>query len=386
MSSYKLDEKQLLDDFLTMVRIDSPSKNERAMADWLTETLTSLGCEVQEDDAGEKVGGNAGNLFVRLPGNTDRGTLMFSSHMDTVEPANGIEPVIGEDGVIRSKGETILAADDKAGLACILGLVRAATSQPEIPRPELEFSLHICEEIGLLGAKNVDTGKFNAKIGYILDDHDPKNVCIGSPGAVRLTYTIRGKAAHAGLEPEKGVSAIKVAAEAISKMTYGRIDEETTSNIGTIQGGSASNVVTESVVMKAEARSHNPEKLEQQVEHMVGVFEETVAAWREKTGSDLPAFEVDRGDDYQAVRFTEEDYPVKLALQAGRSLGWEMGTNISGGGTDGSILSHKGIPSVVIGVGMQDVHSTDEHIAIGDLEDAARLVLKIVETHAQGAA
>ncbi len=384
MKSYTILKEQLLNDFLEMVQIDSPSLDERAIADWLTEKFTSLGCEVVEDNAGEEHGSNAGNLRVSLKGNAAVDPLLFSSHMDTVKPALGIVPVIGDDGVVRSKGDTILAADDKAGLACIIQLARLAIDQPDVPRGDLEFSLHISEEIGLLGAKSVDTSKFQSKIGYILDDHDPRGVCIGSPGAVRLDYKINGKASHAGVEPEKGISAIKVTSEAIAKMTFGRIDHETTANIGVIEGGTASNVITESVSMKAEARSHDPEKLEKQIKHMNDCFEETCAQWRNRENSDLPRFEVERGDDYKSVRFSEDDYPVKLALAAGKNLGWSMKTNIGGGGTDGSILTHRGIPSVVLGVGMQDVHSTNEYIKVSDLEEAAMLVGSIVALNAQG--
>lgn len=384
MSSYNIQSQQLIDDFMTMVRIDSPSKDERAMADWLTARFKELGCEVEEDKAGEEVGGNAGNLRVFLKGNTDVDPLLFSSHMDTVEPANGIEPVI-ENGVIRSKGETILGSDDKAGIACILHLARMANAQPDVPRGDLEFSIHICEEIGLLGAKYVDTGKFHAKMGYILDDHDPRQVCIGSPSAVRIDYKVFGKASHAGVEPEKGISAIKVVGEILARMNFGRIDEETTANIGVIKGGTASNIMTPLVEMKAEARSHSPEKLEKQVAHMNACFEEVCKEWRDKLGEDLPKYEVDRSDDYRAVSFTTDDYLVKLALSAGKTLGWEMGTKISGGGTDGSVLTHLGIPCVVLGVGMQDVHSTSEYIKISDFEEAANLVASIVVNHANGA-
>lgn len=381
---YEIDRDRLLDDFLEMVRIDSPSRDERKMADWLIEKFRDLGCEVEEDDTGDKIDGNAGNLRVTLPGNTKGvDTLLFSAHMDTVEPARGIEPVIGDDDVIRSKGETILGADDKAGLAAILHLARLAQKYPDVPRPDLEFSIHVAEEVGLLGAKHVDTSKFKAKLAYILDDHHPNVVCIGSPGAVRITYRIFGKAAHAGLEPEKGINAIKVASEAITNMTLGRIDEETTANIGTINGGTASNVITEKVEMKAEARSHDTAKLDKQVAHMNKCFEDACAKYR-KEGSDLPKLEVDRKDDYAAVRFSRDDYPIKLAMASGKELGWEMDTQISGGGTDGSVLTHKGIPSVVLGVGMMDVHSTDEWIEIGEMVKAAELAASIVENHAAG--
>ncbi len=384
MNNFEIDPKQLLDDFLAMVKIDSPSQDERAIADWLTERFRELGCEVEEDSAGQAVSGNAGNLRVLLKGNrNDVQPLLFSAHMDTVEPARGIEPVVA-DGVVRSKGDTVLGADDKAGLAIILHLARMAKLQPDVPRPDLEFSIHVCEEIGLLGAKNVDTSKFKAVAGFILDDHDPKGVTIKCPAAVRLDYRVIGRASHAGVEPEKGISALKVAAEAIAKMKMGRIDEETTANIGVIKGGRASNIVVEEIEMKAEARSHDPQKLEAQVEHMNDCFEETCAAWR-KPGDNLPRFVPHRADDYKAVKLTEDDYPVTLAIAAGKKLGWSIETKIGGGGTDGSILTHKGIPCLVVGVGMQDAHSTKEHIEIANLEDAARLAGAIAVAHAERA-
>ncbi|MFC2170808.1 M20/M25/M40 family metallo-hydrolase [Calditrichota bacterium] len=383
MTEFQVIPKNLLSDFLTLVSIDSPSKNERGVADWLTEEFKSLGCDVEEDDSGKKVGGNTGNLFVKLPGNQpEKKSLMFSAHMDTVLPAEGVEPVV-EDGIIRSKGETVLGSDDKAGLAVILNLVRMARSQPELPRCDLEFSIHVCEEIGLLGAKNIDVKKFKAIAGFILDDHDPKSATVGSPSAVRLDYKISGRAAHAGVEPEKGISALQVMSEAISKMNIGRIDEETTANIGVVSGGSASNVVMEQVSMKAEARSHDTAKLEKQVAHMEKCFKTACDNWRQVEDS-IPHFEVIRTDDYKAVRFSDADFPVQLFIAAGKRLGWSVTTKIGGGGTDGSILTHKGIPSIVIGVGMQDIHSTKEWIRISDLEDAARLAGSIVSTHSEG--
>jgi len=390
-NGYTILEQELLDDFLAMVQIDSPSKNERGMADWLTEKLRSLDCEVTEDDAGKQTGGNAGNLRVTLKGNADVEPLLFSAHMDTVQPANGVVPVI-EDGVIRTKSDTVLGSDDKAGIACIVQLARLAKAQPDVPRGDLEFSIHISEEIGLLGAKTVDTSQFRSKTGFVLDDSSVFKVNTGSPGAVRLNYTGHGKASHAGVAPEKGISALKVASEALAKMNFGRIDEETTANVGSIEGGTMSNIVTDKVTMKAEARSHNPEKLKAQVAHMNACFEEVCKAWQEKTkhlweGTDegpLPRWELDQADDYAPVKFSVDDYAVKLPMAAGRSLGWEMGTKVSGGGTDGSILTHKGIPCVVLGVGMKDIHSTKENIAIADLNDAAKLCSTVVTIHANG--
>ncbi|GBE29637.1 peptidase T [bacterium BMS3Bbin04] len=311
--------------------------------------------------------------------------------MDTVEPANGVVPII-EDGVVRSKGETVLGSDDKAGLACIVQLARLAKDQPDVPRPDLEFSIHISEEVGLLGSKLIDVSKFRSKIGFVLDDTDALKVNTGSPGAVRLDYTVYGKASHAGVAPEKGISALKVAAEILAKMNFGRIDDETTANVGKIEGGTASNVVTEKITMSAEARSHDPKKLKAQVDHMNGCFEEVCKKWQEASkhlweGTEegpLPRWEVDQGEDYAPVKFSEDDYGVKLPMAAGRSLGWDMETKVSGGGTDGSILTQKGIPSVVLGVGMRDIHSTKENIAISDLNDAAKLCVTLVTMHAQG--
>lgn len=299
--------------------------------------------------------------------------------MDTVEPARGIEPVI-EDGIIRSKGETILGSDDKAGIATMLNLIRMANANPDIPRPDLEFSLNVSEEIGLLGAKHLDTSDFNAVAGYVLDDHDPKGLTIQSPSASRINYRVIGRAAHAGVEPEKGINAFKVASVAVAKMKLGRIDDETTANIGAVHGGSMSNIVLETLDLKAEARSHNPEKLEEQIRHMDACFEDACAEFRAE-GEDVPRVEIDQQEEYKAVQLSPDDYPVKLAVEAAKKLGWEMELKKSGGGTDGSVINSKGIPCAVIGVGMQNVHSTKEYIKISDMEDAARLLAAIVETH-----
>ncbi|MBZ0264560.1 M20/M25/M40 family metallo-hydrolase [bacterium] len=383
MSEFKVMKEQLVEDFLTLVQIDSPSKDERGVADWLTARFKELGCEVVEDNAGEKIGGNTGNLKVKYKGNVpDVGALLFSSHMDTVEPARGVKPIV-EGDLIRSGGDTILGADDKAGLTVILHLVRMANAQPDIPRPDLEFSIHISEEIGLLGSKGLDASDFKAIAGFVLDDHDIDGITTRSPSAARLTYIVHGKAAHAGVEPEKGINALKVASEAIAKMKLGRIDSETTANIGAIEGGTMSNVVLEKLTMKAEARSHDPAKLAAQIEHMDSCFEDACKAWR-KDGSDLPRVEIQRHDDYMAVQLSADDYVVKLPSYAGKKLGLKMELKDSGGGTDGNILHQKGIPTTVLGVGMRDIHSTKEHIYIKDLVQSTELMGTILTSHAKG--
>ncbi len=383
MNTFRVMPDQLLQDFLDLIQIDSPSREERGVADWLTARLHELGCLVKEDKAGLKVGGNCGNLKVFLPGNTPGiGAMLFCAHMDTVEPARGVKPVI-ENGIIRSSGDTVLGSDDKAGVVVILHLARMIHAQPDLPRPDLEFLFNVCEEVGLLGAKALDTSDLKSVVGFVLDDHDPRGVTIKSPSAVRIDYKVIGRASHAGVEPEKGINALKVAADAISKMRLGRIDFETTANIGAIHGGKMSNIVLETVEMKAEARSHNPEKLKEQSKHMHTCFEDACIAWR-KPGEELPRVEIQEKDEYTAVQLSESDYPVRLALTAGKRLDWMMETKISGGGTDGSIIHSKGIPTAVLGVGMQEVHSTKEYLRISDLEDAAKLVAAIVLTHAEG--
>jgi len=369
--------------FLDLVQIDSHSREELDVANYLRTHLESQGAVVTMDDTAEIIGGNCGNILTRITGSLEGKVepLLFCAHMDTVVPGKGVKPVI-EDGVIRSSGETILGSDDKSGIAAILEMIHVL-KEDSIPFGEIEILFTVAEEVGLFGARNFDTSVLRSKRGYFLDTEEVNRVCIAAPAAYRMTYKVFGKEAHAGLAPEKGISAIQVAANAIQNMPLGRIDDETTANIGVIEGGSATNIVTPVVTLRAEARSHNDEKLEKQVEAMRHALNEaTKSASIVVDGKKVQAkFEETSKREYKSFQISEKSETYQLAIKAGEALGLEMGKEISGGGSDANIFNEKGIESVIIGTGMTDVHTVKEHIKISDLEGCTRLILKMVDLH-----
>ena len=371
-----INKQRLEQVFLDMLHINSPSKHERELADYVSAKLLSLGFEVEEDDAGAKIGGSAGNIIAFKPATVQgaRG-LFFCCHMDTVEPTDKLK-IVADGGVIRSDGSTILGADDKSGIAAI---IEGLTSVVErgVPHGDIQILFDVAEEIGLLGAKSMDHGKIKADLGYVLDTGKPAGgITVSAPSHENMSVEITGKAAHAGIEPEKGVSAIVAAGSAIAKMKLGRIDDETTANVGRIEGGKAHNIIPDRVTVKAEARSRSEEKLASQVQHMTRLFEEEAA----KIGASA-AVEVER--EYASYRWTPEDEVVKLATAAARRVGINPEFQEGGGGSDANIFNSMGMPAVLIGLGYEGPHSSSEHIAVRDLALAAQLVAAIIGVAAE---
>jgi tripeptide aminopeptidase len=367
-----INRDRLVRTFLDLVEISSPSKSERGVADYLKPRLEAIGFTVTEDDAGAKIGGNCGNLIATLEGTSESGIAIFlCSHMDTVEPTEGLQPVVTEDCVIRSDGKTILGADDKAGIAAILEAARSAKEQ-SIPFKRVQILYTVSEEVGLLGAKEVDPARLRADVGYVLDTEKPvAGVVVSAPSHENFVVSIIGKASHAGIHPEQGVSAILAASNAISRMRLGRIDDETTANIGVIKGGKARNIVPDLVEIKAEARSRDEEKLRKQVDHMVRTLQDAAHEMGAKT-------EIDVKREYSTYRWTPEDAPVKLAQKAAKTVGIDAKLINGGGGSDANIFNEKGVPAVVIGVGYEGAHSRDEHIAVDDLVKSAEFTLALI--------
>lgn len=369
-----INEKRLLERFLNYVQIDSPTKYEREFAEYIMKEMEKMGLEVHMDDAGEKVGSNSGNVIGRLKENTDGEAILFSAHMDTVSPGKGIKPVI-KDGVIYSDGTTVLGGDDKAGIAAILEAIETVIEKG-IPHGDIEVVFSIYEEGGLYGAKNLDYTKLKAKKGFVLDSGgNPGEIIIQGPAQNKIYAKFIGKEAHAGVAPENGISAIQMAAEAISNMKLLRIDEETTANIGVISGGEATNIVTKEVKIQGEARSLSDEKLQKQTEHMVKCCEEAA----QKFGGRV---EVEVDHSYGAFKVEEDAEIVQKVKEACRNIGLEPYTTSSGGGSDTNILNANGIVAVNLGIGERKPHTVEEHIHIKDLENAARLVLEIIKVHA----
>jgi tripeptide aminopeptidase len=384
-----MNPERLLNTFLELVRIDSPSLQEGAVAAYCKTALEQAGCTVRFDDSAARTGSNTGNLIATLPARAGQGdktsgtlapspsvplapsALFFSAHMDTVTPAEGIEPVVA-NGVITSAGETVLGGDDKAGVAAIIELVRVL-AEGTMPHPEIGILLSVGEEIGLLGAREMTLEGFNGEPCFVLDANgSPGVVIVGAPYHYLFTATFTGKAAHAGIEPEKGTSAIVLASEAIAAMGLGRLDEHTTANVGTITGGSAFNIVAGSCVVTGETRALDKQRVDE-------VNAQITAACTEAVQGTEGSVSIEWEEEYRGFRTDENDPLVQHVLGAARSLGLPAQVALTGGGSDANVFAEKGLRPLVLGTGMTDVHSPNESLAIKDLEDLARLCIAITQ-------
>lgn len=366
-----VNEERLIKDFFQLVQIDSITRSEGNVSKVIQEMLKELGAEIYVDDAAEKVGSDTGNLIARIKGGLDKPTVLFSCHMDTVVPGEGIIPII-KNGIIYSEGDTILGADDKAGIASIIEGIRNL-KENNIEHGDIEIVFTIAEEGGLFGVKNLDYSKLKAKMGYVLDsDGKPGTIVVQGPAQDKIDIVVKGKSAHAGVSPEEGISAIQVASKAISMMKLLRIDEDTTANIGVISGGTSTNIVTEKVEIKGEARSTVEEKLNKQTEHMVECFKEAAKEFNTEVI-------VNTERVYSAFNLTEEDQVVKNAIKAANNLGFEVVVKATGGGSDTNILNTYGISTINLGVGMNKAHTTDENISVEDLVNSAKYVAELIK-------
>lgn len=365
-----MNKQRLLEEFLELVKIDSETKNERQIADVLTEKLAALGFSVTEDDSSSKTGHGAGNLIAELEGTVQADPIFFTCHMDTVTPGENIQPVV-KDGFVYSDGTTILGADDKAGIAALLELAKVLQEQKTAHGP-IQFIITAGEESGLVGAKAMDPSLLNAKYGFAIDsDGKVGGIVTAAPYQSKLWTTIYGKTAHAGIEPEKGISAIALAAKSISGMKLGRIDEETTANIGRFEGGKATNIVCEEAFILSEVRSIDRSKMDKQIQHMKEKFAETSSALggSAETKSELM---------YPGFKLAEDEAVVEITKEAIRAVGREPYTMTSGGGSDGNIFNGMGVPTVNLSVGYEKIHTKNERMPIEELEKLTELLLEIV--------
>jgi tripeptide aminopeptidase len=364
-----VERTRLIDTFFQLARIESLTYQEKDVIEFLASSLSDLGLRVQIDNAGDKIGGNTGNLIAHLPGDDSKPAIFFNCHVDTVEPGRDIEP-IERDGTIIPAGDTILGADDKVGVAALLELARVLTSTPTRHGP-IDLVFTVAEEKGLLGAKHLDWDLVTGRYGFVLDAAGPVGyLIVTAPWQDSVEVTFQGRAAHAGLSPERGVSAIRAATRAIEAMSLGRIDPETTANIGVIEGGRAANIVPETAIIKGEARSLVPSKLEKQTKSMV----EAAQRAAEEIGAKAD-IRVKR--EYEGFRLTKNDKVVAWATEALKSVGITPSLVATGGGSDTNVFNARGISTVNLGVGYESPHTIQESISVDELERVARAAVAI---------
>lgn len=342
------------------------------MADRVTAYLRDLGVEVAEDDAGPRIGSDAGNLYCRLEPTDEGGTpLFFCAHLDTVPPDGPIEPVL-EEGVVRNAAGTILGADNKAAVAVMLEATRRVLAEGR-PHAGVELLFTPKEEVGLHGAAAFDPSRLHARLGYVYDQAAPiGEVILGAPHAHSMQVRFHGRAAHSGMYPEDGRSAIVAAARAIADLRVGRVDEETTANVGTVQGGTAGNIVPEWCTFLAEARSHDERKLADLVREMLETI--TFAA-----GLAECEVETEVHKSYRGYRFKREDEVVRLACAALERTGHEPHLTLSGGAADANVFNERGLACLNLANGMANIHTPNEQIAVADLDDMVEVTLALVD-------
>jgi tripeptide aminopeptidase len=357
--------------FTELAAIPSPPGAERPVADRVLRYLRELGLEPTEDDAGSRIDATSGNILCGLPPTADGEPLFFCAHLDTVQPLGRIEPVL-EDGRIRNAAGTILGADNKAAAAVMLEAVRRVVAEAR-PHPGIELLFTPKEEVGLLGAGAFDLERLRARVGFVYDHAAPiGDVILGAPHMKGIDARFRGRAAHAGMYPEEGRSAIAAASRAIADLRLGRLDEETTANVGRIDGGSARNVVPEECFVMAEARSHDEAKLGDLVQEMLASI--AFAASLEECEVETTLHEHARG-----YRFRRDDAPVRLAAAALERRGYEPRYILSGGGADANVFNERGLQCLNLANGMANIHSPEEEIAVDDLEQMVEVTLALVD-------
>lgn len=374
----KIVKDRIVQEFMELVQVDSETKYEQEISRVLKEKFNAFGLEVTEDDSRERTGHGSGNLIVtwKAEGVEKAPKLFFTCHMDTVTPGKGIKPQLGEDGWIRSDGSTILGSDDKAGIAALFEAIRVVREQ-SIPHGQIQFVITAGEESGLMGARAMKPEVLDSDFGYALDSNgEVGSICIAAPTQARIEMKITGKSAHAGVNPEDGISAIQVASKAISNMKLGRIDKETTANIGSFEGGGATNVVCDFVLIRAEARSIVQEKVNRQIQHMREALETTAREFGAKGEFHSEVI-------YPAFSFTEHDEVVQVAQRAIRGLGLSTSTFHSGGGSDANVFNGLGIPTVNLAVGYQNIHTIEEKIKADDLVKVAEVVVALIQETAK---
>ncbi len=362
---------QTLDLFLELAALSTPPGEERPAADLVLRYLRDCGIEADEDESGAEIGANAGNIYARLDPTTEGEPLFLCAHLDTVPPTDAIEPVV-EDGIVRNARPTILGADDKAAVAVMLEATRRVLVENR-PHAGIELLFTPKEEVGLRGAFAFDHARLRAKVGYVYDQAAPiGEIILGAPFSQSLEITFHGRASHAGMYPDEGRSAIAAAARAIAEMRLGRVDDESTANVGTITGGTAANIVPEWCTLVAEARSHDERRLSALVQEMQDAV--TFAA-----GVAECEVETNARKSYRGYRFARQDQAVAIAASALDRAGRTVSYGLSGGAADANVFNERGLQCVNLANGMAEIHTPDEHIAVADLDGMVDVTLALFD-------
>jgi tripeptide aminopeptidase len=354
---------EAVDLFLELAAIPSPSGEERGVADVVLGYLSDLGLEADED--------GFGNLYTRIEPTAEGTPLFFCAHLDTVPPSGELRPVV-EDGVIRNAGGTILGGDNKAAVTQMLEGARRVLVE-NVPHAGLELLFTRQEEVGLLGAAAFDHTRLQARLGFVYDQEGAiGEIILGAPFAQGLEITFHGRAAHAGMSPEEGRSAIQAAAKAIADFRLGRVDDVTTANVGLIRGGTAGNIVPDACSFVAEARSHDERKLGELVQEML----DACAFAASETECELQS---ELRKTYRGYRFPKNDDVVGLAAAALGRCGHEVRYGLSGGAADANVFNERGLRCLNLTHGVYDFHSPDERIAVEDLEAMVDVTVALCE-------
>lgn len=360
-----INKRRLIKTFKQLVKIDSLSLHEGAVARFVQKELKAFGIRCRQ--AGKIKDGDCGNLVAFLPGKGPR--IILNAHLDTVSPGRKIR-IVERGGTFRSDGTTILGADNKAGVAAIMEIL-AVLKEKKLEHPPLKVIFTVAEEIGLVGAKALPEKELKADFGLVLDGGDIDEIINKAPTQYNIVANITGRAAHAGIHPEHGINAIKVASEAVAAMKLGRIDQETTANIGIIKGGKATNIIPEDAELRGEARSHHPRKLGRQIEHMERALLRACQKHRARL-----KIKVERV--YRSFEIKKNSKLLSLVAEAMREFIGPPVIKPTGGGSDANIFNERGIPTVILGVGADHVHTTREQLRVADFTRGTENILHII--------
>ncbi|WP_428898427.1 tripeptide aminopeptidase [Parelusimicrobium proximum] len=375
----KINYKRMLDTFIRLAKIDAPSNKELPMQLEAEKELKKLGLKINTDNAGKYFDTNAkGNVLAYLPGTIKSEPFILAGHLDTVRPCKGVKPIV-KNGKVTSDGTTILGADDRAGLAIIFEVLQVI-KEHNLPHPPISIIFTLCEENGMHGAKNLDIKKVKGREGLILDSSDNDHLTVNAPEADIIDVHIHGRAAHAGEEPEKGISAVEVASYALSIMKLGRIDPLTIANFGTVTGGTSTNTVMEHMYLKGEVRSRNAARLKKQIAHMKDCFKKAEKKFTKKVDGKTvkPAIDFKVSLKYPLLNISPSSSLIKHFTAQAKKHSLNIKPHSSGGGYDANILSGKGILTPIIGVGYRQMHTTSEWLDIKMFNQTADIVLDIV--------